>query len=143
MKRQFLGLATGIFTFIAAVALSTLVSYQIGRLEAHLDFMHGRRQLNVCWEGTDSREAAREFKSILLSKYAVETVLPSSCSSAMSPLFSKGGVSFERTLGYNYQEAKELERIYGRDVIKETGNKVYLYCQITFRAEYAASGFDR
>src|SRR4051812_44899961 len=100
MGRHILGLAVGGFTLIFAIVLAPIASYQTGKLEAQLDFIHGKRRFFVC---DGSSEFERQFNSILRNEFGVETIPLPLCSSVIPPIYSKRGVRIERAHGCNDQ----------------------------------------
>ena len=117
MKKHLIGLVIAISTFTSAVTLLPVVAYQIGKLEARLDLLQGKRKGKRCIDFCVQAGPSREWESTLAREFDLEMVVVPPC---------LGNVAdHERVRGYNIQQSEELEKVYGKAMIEEEGRKSY------------------
>jgi hypothetical protein len=107
-------LVVGISIFTFAIALLPVVAYQIGKLEARLDLLQGKRKSRRC---EDQTGPGREWDKTLAREFGVEIEAVPAC--------LDNRARFERMRGYDTQQWEELERVYGKARIEEEGRRSY------------------
>jgi len=114
MKKHLLGLVVGIIIFTFAVTLLPVVAYQIGKLEAHLDLLQGKRKSRRC---VDQTGPSQEWDNTLAREFGVEIEAVPACMENKARL--------ERMRGYNIRQWEKLAKVYGKARIEEEGRRSY------------------
>lgn len=116
MKRNILGLIIGATVYTGSVVLLPLATYQIGKLEARLDLLRGKRISKRCVEfsGKD-RDLAQALDSAREREFGMKVVVTPGCDD--EAVYWQG-------VGYNIQQYDDLVSTYGEAKVNEVSEKI-------------------
>ena len=117
MKRNILGLIIGVIVFTGSVKLLPLAAYQIGRLEARLDLLQGKRMVKRCVEFCCPHPVPTlAYDAVAEREFGIKVVMIQGC---------KKEAVYWQGIGYNDQQYDDLERTYGKAKLDEVAKRAY------------------
>ena len=127
MKRNILGLTIGIIVFTSSVILLPLAAYQIGKLEARLDLLQGKRISKRCaGSGGRDRALVQALDAAQEREFGVKVVMTQMCDNE---------ALYWQAVGYNVQQYDDLLSTYGKAKVNEVSKRTIQEYYLKFESE--------